>query len=49
VSIDGLAGLVRQFELHWSPGFPLTNRGAIEGVAVGCDVGDLDRHDVAAA
>jgi hypothetical protein len=48
VRIDGIAGLVCQFELHRAPGFPLADRVAVEGVAVGRDIGDLDRHHIAA-
>jgi hypothetical protein len=48
VRIDGLAGLVRQFELYRAPCFPLADRSTVESVAVRRDIGDFDRHDIAA-
>ena len=48
VVIDGLTGLVRQLELDRPSCLPLPDRCAVDRVTVGCDVIDLEGHDIAA-
>src|SRR5262249_17076476 len=48
VVIDGLTGLVRQLELDRPSCLPLPDRCAVDRVTVGCNVLDLEGHDIAA-
>jgi hypothetical protein len=48
VVVTGLAGLVRQFELDRSPGFLLPYGCAIGRITIGCNILDLQGHDIAA-
>jgi hypothetical protein len=47
--VDGLPGLLGQFEPHRSSGLLLTNRSTIQRVAIGGHVVDADGHHVATA
>jgi hypothetical protein len=49
IVVDGLSGLLGQFKPYGTSGFSLAYSGSIDGVAIGCNVIDLDGDNVAAS
>ena len=49
VTVDRFLGLLAQFEPDWMSGFPLADRGAIDGHAVRGHTFDLQADHIAAA
>jgi len=49
IAVDGLAGLLGDFEANRAPGFLVPDGGALDGVTVGRDVLDFEAHHIAAA
>src|ERR1700693_6465285 len=47
--VNGLPGLLGDFEPDRNAGLFLPDGGAIDGVSMGCDVVDLESHDIAPA
>jgi hypothetical protein len=48
VLVDRLPSLLCQFELDWLASFPLPHCGALERIAVRCDILDPEGDDIAA-